>query len=223
LGDDAPVEMDDDAFDALLSEHARRASDTYWTPAPVARRAAAWIAEANATRVLDVGSGAGKFCLLAALASPSLRVTGVEQRVHFVTEAARLARELGIADRVDFVHGTLPDVEAARFDALYLYNPFSEHLFPTEARLDASVELSAERMARDVRALERVLDAMAVGAVLVTYHGFRGAIPDTFDLVRWEEIGDCMLRAWVKQRVRRAGFRWIEVDEGLTLAPGEID
>lgn len=217
------VALDDAAFDALLSEHARRASSAYWTPALVALRAAEWIVEANARSVLDVGSGVGKFCLVAARACPELHIAGIEHRAHLVTEASRLARQLGVADRVAFAHGTLDDVDPARFDAVYLFNPFSEHLFPSEQRLDAAVELSPERMERDVARFEAALDRMPVGAVVVTYHGFRGAIPDTFDLARWEQIGDCMLRAWVKQRARRAGSRWIEVGEDLTLRLDPID
>lgn len=218
------MEIDDAAFDALLTQHARLASRDFWTPAAVARRAVSWIEEAGASRVLDVGSGVGKFCVLAAAASPErMRFTGVERRGRLVVEARFVAAQLGVAARVDFVHGGFTELDLAAYDALYLYNPFSEHVFSEQARLDASVELSFDRMKADIAALEAALDAMRVGGVLVTYHGFRGAVPDTFDLLRWEQIGDCMLRCWRKERERRGGFRWIEVGESLTLAPGEID
>lgn len=209
----------DDAFDAMLSAAARRVSATYWSPLAVARRAAEWLAEERASHVLDLGSGVGKFCIAVALASETLRVTGVEQRAHLVTEARRLATHHGVDARVDFVVGTITALDALAFDALYVFNPFSEHLYPAEARLDLSVEMSPERMSADLAALERVLDAMPVGALFLTYHGFRGTIPDTFDLTRYEQIGDSVLRLWIKARSEIGGFRWAEVGEGLTLVP----
>ncbi len=210
--------VEDVVIDALLSDASRLVSATYWTPVAVARLAADWISAAHARRVLDVGSGVGKFCLVAALAS-ELRVTGVEQRAHLVTEARRLAAQLGVEDRVEFAVGTLTDIDAASFDALYVFNPFSEHLYPADARLDLSVEMSPERMARDVAVLERVLDQMRIGAVFVTFHGFRGTIPDTFDLTRWERTEQSVLRLWTKAREHVGGFRWAEVDDDLTLVP----
>lgn len=214
----APLE--DAAFDALLSERARSVSATYWSPVAVARRAAQWITEAGATRVVDLGAGVGKLGIALALASESLQVHGIEQRPHLVTEAQRLAARLGVADRVRFSVGSIADLDVDAFDALYVFNPFSEHCYPAEARVDQSVALSPERMADDLAAFEGVLDAMRVGSLFVTYHGFRGTIPDTFDLTRWEQIGDSILRLWTKTSATPGGFRWAEVGEGLTLVPG---
>jgi hypothetical protein len=45
----------DASFDALLSDPARAASRRFWTPVDVARLAAAWLEDADAERVLDVG------------------------------------------------------------------------------------------------------------------------------------------------------------------------
>ena len=44
----------------------------HWTPVHVARRAAQFLVTGPETRVLDVGSGPGKFCLVGALATQGI-------------------------------------------------------------------------------------------------------------------------------------------------------
>ena len=56
-------------FDRLLPFYWRRLSIMHWTPVHVARRAAQLLVTGPKTRVLDVGSGPGKFCLVGAMAT----------------------------------------------------------------------------------------------------------------------------------------------------------
>src|ERR1019366_6205983 len=83
---------EDWAFDSIYPPSIRAISRRYWTPVDVARRAARLLWRAGARRVLDVGSGVGKFVLVAAGAVPEVRFVGVEQRPHLV-EVARRAHE----------------------------------------------------------------------------------------------------------------------------------
>ena len=65
-------------FDRFLPA-ALRVSHEHWTPLAVALRVAQWLRELHVTTIVDVGAGAGKFCVALALAS-ECEITGVEQR-----------------------------------------------------------------------------------------------------------------------------------------------
>lgn len=211
-GDHVP----DAEIDAHLSPHLRAVASRWFTPTAVAARAARVLEDRGARTVLDVGSGAGKLCCVAALAS-DLELTGIEQRAPLVLEALHLAQRLGVAERVRFVRGTIHEVDLTAYDALYVFNSFAENLFPAAERLDASVELSAARMARDLEVLERALDELPLGGSLMTYHGFGGQVPDTFDLVHEESAGSDRLRMFTKRRTISEGACWVEVADDVML------
>ncbi len=54
----------DVTFDDLYPEDIQNLSPMHWTPVDIARRASNFLAIPNA-RVLDIGSGVGKFCITA--------------------------------------------------------------------------------------------------------------------------------------------------------------
>src|SRR4051794_18508227 len=132
----------DRAWDQLYPAWVRELSHYHWTPVSVARRAAEWLATDAKTRILDVGSGAGKFCAGGALTSPAV-FTGVEQRPHLVEIARQVARTSCIK-RCTFVQGNARDLDWNEFDAFYLYNPFAEHL-PGYPSIDDAIERTPER------------------------------------------------------------------------------
>ncbi|MEO8184428.1 MAG: hypothetical protein ABI895_36935, partial [Deltaproteobacteria bacterium] len=96
----------DSSFDQFLSDPMRALSSQYWTPLAVAARAAEWFAERNIRTVVDIGSGAGKFCIGAALAGHCY-FTGLEHRERLVTAARALARTFKVESRVHFLRGAL--------------------------------------------------------------------------------------------------------------------
>src|SRR5207244_1254082 len=57
----------DGVFDRMFPTELRFVSFQHWTPVAVARRAAELLVGAGARRLLDVGSGPGKFCIVGAL------------------------------------------------------------------------------------------------------------------------------------------------------------
>lgn len=149
----------DRVFDDIFPSELRSASSIHWTPVEVAMRAAQLLARGNRNTILDIGSGIGKFCLVAA-ASAKARVRGIEHRARFVDVARDAAKTLGVD--VEFVHGTLEDEDASSVDVIYMFNPFAENLCGREDWLDDSVELSERRFCRDVALAERFLrDARA--------------------------------------------------------------
>ncbi len=191
----------DRLFDRCMPEDVRAVSGQYWTPLAVAMRVAEWLREEGVTSVVDIGSGAGKLCVAAALATTA-RFWGIEQRGRLVEAARSLAASLGVDDRVAFVHGSFREVDLPTPDAYYLYNPFGENRFDASERLDHDVELSEARYRADVDAVGRILRDAPVGTYLVTYNGFGGTIPSTYEERRVDRSG-IVLRMWRKTDRRR--------------------
>jgi SAM-dependent methyltransferase len=171
----------DAAFDSLLPAWIRHLSSLHWTPVTVARRAAAWLVEGGARRVLDVGAGPGKMCVVGALATAATW-TGVERERALVDAAAETARTLGVGHRARFVHGDALGLDWATFDAFYFYNPF---------------ELVHEARDRLIAGVEERLSSAAPGVRVMTFHGFGGQMPANYRLATHDTIEDGALTGWI--------------------------
>lgn len=193
--------MRDVTFDEVYPAEVRRVSARFWTPVEVARTAARWLAAQDARSVLDVGSGAGKFCIVASLTAGQ-RITGLEQRDTLLAAARAASSAYGA--HTDFRPGTLETFDPSEFDAFYLFNPFGENLYPTEERFDGAPELSTLRYSHDLSIFEHWLDEAKLGTHLVTYHGFGGRMPNTYQMLRALPKGTDQLRLWKKVRKGRA-------------------
>lgn len=62
----------DDTFDQFMPGDLEIVSRTYWTPIEVATRVAEWLDELSIDTLMDIGSGAGKFCVAAAIVGKTL-------------------------------------------------------------------------------------------------------------------------------------------------------
>jgi predicted RNA methylase len=193
---------DDREFDRFLPYEMQLVSYQHWSGLAVAQRAATWFSELGLGTVADLGSGAGKFCVAAALFG-GCRFTGLEQRPRLVTAARNLAQLFQVDDRVRFIAGAVGEAATPRADAYYLYNPFGENLYPPSAQLDNEVELSQARYDRDVAAVEDLLRGVPLGTYVVTYNSFGGRMPSGYDAVRVARDLPAVLRMWRKTREPR--------------------
>ncbi len=206
-------EVSDDEFDALFALRWRRVSSDYWTPIDVASTAAEWLTETGIRRVVDVGSGMGKFCLVGALRTGA-EFVGIEQRRTLVRVASHAARRLEVEGNVSFVHARASMSALLDFRAFYLFNPFGENLHPPWFQLDQTVELGDSRFQRDVALMQVVFCALPAGSRVVTYHGFGGTFPDSFRMIRERATGEGTLRLWVKETESNGGPRGTSVRGG---------
>jgi predicted RNA methylase len=190
----------DRVFDEVFPRSARRESSVHWTPVEVAMRAAKLLAVQPKARILDIGAGVGKFCIVAAATVAGARIRGVEHRSHLVAVARVAAAQVGVD--VDFTHGTLDDHDPASVDGVYLFNPFAENLASREDHLDETVELSEARFWRDIESAERFLSAARAGTRVVTYCGWGGAMPPEYELALRERRAGT-LELWVKSEEAR--------------------
>jgi SAM-dependent methyltransferase len=186
----------DSEFDDIYPPSVRAISSSYWTPIAVAMRAARLLVSRTSTRVLDVGSGAGKFCIVGAAATGA-SFTGIEHRAHLVQTACAAAARLSVED-ARFLHGTFDTVDIATFDAVYFYNPFEENVWGRDHHVDDSVKLSHQRFIADIGGAERLLAGARVGTRVVTYHGFGGEMPPGYVRVLQEHCHSGSLEFWIK-------------------------
>ncbi len=178
-------------LDLLLSS--QEVVDCHWTPPEVARVAAQMLVTKLGTRVLDIGSGSGEFCLIGALTTGG-HFTGVEQRGHLVKVAVQRAQERGIRE-VQFISANITEISFRDYEAFYLFNPFQENLMPM-LKIDSSVELSQALYEDYTRHVANELEEAPVGTRVVTYIGGYAAIPSCYEAQDQAFQGDLTL--WVK-------------------------
>jgi SAM-dependent methyltransferase len=183
-------------FDKLFPKRYQEISETHWTPVEIARRAAQLLVVDSTTRVLDVGSGIGKFCFIGALTTPG-QFVGVEQRPHLVKLAHQLVTDFQIP-KVLFLEGDARGVDWSQFQSFYLYNPFVENIYSCNVRIDQTVEFGKTRYQELVRWVQKRLHLLPVGTRVATYHGFGGDMPPGYELIV-EVPGDGdFLQLWIK-------------------------
>ncbi|HCN83307.1 MAG TPA: hypothetical protein DIT07_06740, partial [Sphingobacteriaceae bacterium] len=136
----ASLFRNDEEFDWLYPEHFQLMSVKQWTPLPVARKAAKFLARPGA-KILDIGSGIGKFCLAAGYHFPETFFYGVEQRHELICLAEEAKRYTRLSN-VNFVYANITQVNFKEFDHFYFYNSFYENIDPVN-QIDDTIELSA--------------------------------------------------------------------------------
>lgn len=167
----------------------------HWTPLNVAQKTADFLAAEKNVRILDIGSGVGKFCLAAAYYKPDAFYYGVEQRKDLV-EHAELARHYLALQNVSFIHGNFTQLNLKHYDHFYFYNSFYENLTGT-GKIDDSIAYSGELYNYYIRYLFKQLEQMPSGTRLATYHSLEDEVPPCFYVVG-SEI-DNLLKFWIKE------------------------
>lgn len=187
--------IEDEKFDLIYPRRIRELSSIFWTPVAVAAEAAKRVVTAPDTRVLDIGCGPGKFCLVAASLTDGLFI-GIEHRSDLVAAGRQAARDLGITN-AEFVHGNVMEIDFAVYDAFYLFNPFEENLFDGH-KIDRGVPLSSALFKRYTSHVSAQLGASPIGTRVVTYMGYADDIPACYNCE--EALFGDDLKLWIKQR-----------------------
>jgi SAM-dependent methyltransferase len=187
--------IDDERFDQIYPPQVQELSWRHWTPVSVAVETAQLLVTGPRTRVLDVGCGPGKFCLVAA-ALTDAHFTGIEQRGDLAAIARRAALKHWLTN-VEIIHGNVTDFSFAGYDAFYLFNPFEENLFQRQ-KIDYSVPLSEALFKKYTHYVATQLGSRPIGTRAVTYAGSAGEIPACYDCEQALFGGD--LKLWIKTR-----------------------
>ncbi|MBI3555889.1 MAG: methyltransferase domain-containing protein [Deltaproteobacteria bacterium] len=189
--------ISDKQFDRVYPLELRDLSHRHWTPVRVARRAASFLACTPDTRVLDVGSGLGKFCLVGALTTMA-HYFGVEQRKSLADIATAVARQHGVS-RAQFLNMNMAEMDWSGFQSFYFYNPFQEQVDPT-ARLDDSLPCSLQLCELYLALVHARLAAAPAGTRVAAYHGIGLGLqmPEGYELVSDHPVGTGNLQLWLK-------------------------
>jgi SAM-dependent methyltransferase len=186
----------DHEFDRAYDLQIRELSQQHWTPVRVAARVAQLLTRAGATRILDVGSGPGKFCTVGAL-STEAEFVGVEQRGYLVDIAKRTALRFGAA-RATFVHANVAGFSFEGFNGVYLYNPFYEQISRFLTQIDGGIDRSPRVYRHLVHSTMAKLAAMPPPVAVVTFNGFGGPMPPAYEFRGDEPAGNDQLELWIK-------------------------
>jgi hypothetical protein len=191
------AKVPDVEFNELYPKGLRALALTHWTPVRVATRAAELLVTNHATKILDVGAGAGKFCIVGALTSDATFV-GIEHRKELVKIATGVATQYKI-ERVKFKHGNMQDVDWSAFNGFYLYNPFIENVYDEAARMKNGFEQMQALYEKYIDIVRDKLKKAATGTCVVTYWGFGGPMPAGYVLKTREKYSSDALELWMKE------------------------
>jgi predicted RNA methylase len=185
---------DDTEFDWLYPKHFQLLSLKHFTPLSIAQKAAEFLSLPN-TRVLDIGSGAGKFCITAGYHFPETFFYGVEQRheLHYLAES--INRYTGLPN-VNFIYGNVTQINFKEFDHFYFYNSFFENI-DQMYQIDDTIELSEGLYNYYTQYLHMALSAKPSGTRLVTFYSLEQEIPPDYRLA--DVSYDTLLKMWIKE------------------------
>jgi SAM-dependent methyltransferase len=161
----------------------------------VAKKAAAFLAEEPGKKILDIGSGVGKFCLIGAHFNPQAYFYGVEQRQDLYNYAVA-AREATQTDNISFIYGNFAQLDFSKYDHFYFYNAFFENL-DDQDRIDRKVDYSESLYVYYSRLLYKALFNKPSGTRLATFHSLEDEIPPGYQLV--DASADFLLKMWIKR------------------------
>ena len=179
----------------LYPESIQLLATRHWTPLHVTRRIAQFLAPLKGTKVLDIGSGVGKFCLAAAYYNPAAEFYGVEQRGHLVAHAEKARSILGLRN-VHFLCQNITQLDFRQYDHFYFYNSFYENLTDTD-KIDDSITFSPHLYDYYYRCLYKKLEEMPSGTRIATFHTIEDKIPSAYHLIE-EHLGK-LLKCWIKE------------------------
>jgi hypothetical protein len=185
----------DREFNSLYPLYIQALAKNHWTPLDIAMKAAHFLAGNDKVRILDIGSGVGKFCLAAAYHTPNALYYGVEQRKILVNHAEAAKGTLHL-ENVSFIHGNFTQLDLRKFDHFYFYNAFFENLDGTD-KIDDNIDYSGELFNYYNRYLFNQLQQKPKGTRLCTLCSLESEVPPDF-LVIHSEMDD-LLKFWVKQ------------------------
>lgn len=185
----------DTAFDSLYSLRAQQLSSIHWTPIEIAKRAAAHLTGGPGKNILDIGSGVGKFCIIAAHNFPDHIFYGVEQRKALIDEAI-IAQNATNTLNAKFIHANFNELDPDLYDHFYFYNSFSENVVH-EQPIDNLVHTSEAIYNEYLSLFYQLLEDKPSGTRLAAFHCPEGYVPSSYQRVRYH-TGE-MLSLWIKQ------------------------
>jgi Methyltransferase domain len=188
------IKILDSEFDIIYSNKMKKVSDIHFSPIEVSKIAARFLVDKIGMRILDVGAGAGKFCMIGSACTDGI-FTGVEQREHLHNLSKSISQKYNLTN-VAFINSNITDISFKDFDGFYLFNPFYENM-NVLGKMDDLVELKRELYDEYSLYVKAQLDTKPVGTKLVTYFSYLTEIPKSYQLQFSDFEGK--LKMWEKK------------------------
>lgn len=183
----------DESFNLLYPDTLQDVSETHFTPVDVSKIAAVYLSDNADTKILDIGSGAGKFCIVGSICTKG-NFTGIEQRASLHQIAFDLSIQHALQN-INFIHGNVIDLKFKDYNAFYCFNPFYEHICPP-GKMNDEIEINTAFYDLYSVYVKEQLDSMPIGTRLVTYFSYLHEVPESYQLM--DSQFDDKLKMWKK-------------------------
>lgn len=173
------INVSDEEFDSIYPLNVRKLGSIQWTPVAVAKMASEYLSEEPGTRVLDIGSGTGKFCIIGASCTKG-HFTGIEQRDNLVDISNNIKERFNIKN-ISYINANIMDIAFTGYDAIYFFNSFYENI-DRHAVIDSSIERGFDFYRLYTRYVCGQLEKMPTGTKLATYWSSQEIVPASYKL-----------------------------------------
>lgn len=181
-------------FDAIYPKTYQEHSARHFTPVAIAVKAAKWLASDPEDKILDIGSGVGKFCCIGSSVSGA-QFYGVEKRKTLINLSNKIKRSYQLKN-VHFVNKDFTELDFSRFSGIYFFNSFQEQMDET-CVLDETSRVSLEAYQLYHEQLRLKLEECKPGTRLVTYYTMKNKIPSSYRFIDANETG--LLKFYIKK------------------------
>ncbi len=188
------IEVEDEEFNSIYPRHIKELSSRHWTPVAVAKTAAQYLVNRPGAKVLDIGSGVGKFCMIGSVVTEGF-FTGVEYRENLYHLSNSLSKQYNLVN-LEFIHSNIMAIDFKKFDAFYFFNSFIENMSQTEV-MDNAVPIGKPLYGQYNQYLREQLAGMPIGTRLATYWTNSEEVPRGYmvqssafegELKMWEKL-----------------------------------
>jgi hypothetical protein len=170
-------------FDTVFRNNFSSISTLHWTPLKVARIASEWLCINSKSKILDIGSGVGKFCIVGALKTNGT-YTGVEQRSNLVKISNKVIQQNKIC-KANFINDNFSNINFSEYTAFYLYNPFWENI-SNDKLIDNNIPVSQAIFQEYNLILSKKLSTLQPGTLVATYLMRETDIPLCYTIVKYD-------------------------------------
>jgi SAM-dependent methyltransferase len=186
--------VSDEEFDLIYPSDIKSLSKRHWTPVSIAKIASDFLCYDKDLKILDIGSGVGKFCMVGATLKPQCQFFGIDIRENYIKLSNKLKGSYRIRN-VEFLNKDILELSLNYYDCIYFFNSFQERIDNT-AYIDNYSELSYDLYKDYTKHIFSQFDSMPIGTRIATYHTADFYIPGNYTMVG--KLFDAKLKFYIK-------------------------
>ena len=181
-------------FDSIYPKKYQEHSERHFTPLKIAVKASQLLVDKPSDKILDIGSGVGKFCCIGSSLTGA-HFYGVEKR-KTLTNVSNKIKATYKLKQAHFINDDFTNVDFTQFNGVYFFNSFHEN-FDETCVLDETSKVSLKAYQQYHSDLMSKLNECETGTKLVTFHTFKNKIPSSFQFIDKNETG--LLKFYIKK------------------------